>query len=205
MSFCRFIWPLLVQPFHELFWHRQDIAAPMPQQVKKPSCHCSCSLALIWDWEWVWEWCVYALFNLLEMEQCFDIMIPCDDLEINFLQNVFQTNKYPYCLYMMTGNPYFIFLPLKSRSNYVLFWDQWVISSSNQLKWEQIEKKYQNKKRFFSVTTMSTRSTSNCYYRQTIWQKPLKFWYKKRQTICYKRKKRRNHNIDYERHTINLE
>ena len=55
------------------------------------------------------------------MEQCFDIMIPCDDFEINFLQNVFQTNKYPYCLYMMTGNPYFIFLPLKSRSNYVLF------------------------------------------------------------------------------------
>ena len=93
MSFCRFIWPLLVQPFHELFWHRQDIAAPMPQQVKKPSCHCSCSLALIWDWEWVWEWCVYALFKLLEMEQCFDIMIPCDDFEINFLHNVFQTNK----------------------------------------------------------------------------------------------------------------
>ena len=121
MSFCRIIWPLLIQPFHELFWHRQDIAAPMPQQVKKPSCHCSCSLALIWDWEWVWEWCVYALFKLLEMEQCFDIMIPCDDFEINFLHNVFQTNKFPYRLYMMTGNPYFIFLPLKSRLNYVSF------------------------------------------------------------------------------------
>ena len=29
MSFCRVIWPLLIQPSHELFWHWKDIAAPM--------------------------------------------------------------------------------------------------------------------------------------------------------------------------------
>ena len=73
----------------------------LPQWVINPLCHCSCSLALIWDWEWVWGWCVYALFKLLEMEQCVDILIPCDDLEINFWQNVFQINNFLFSFFMM--------------------------------------------------------------------------------------------------------
>ena len=73
----------------------------LPQWVINPLCHCSCSLALIWDWEWVWGWYVYALFKLLEMEQCVDILIPCDDLEINFWQNVFQINNFLFSFYMM--------------------------------------------------------------------------------------------------------
>ena len=71
----------------------------LPQWVINLLCHCSCSLALIWDWKWVWGWCVYALSKQLEMEQCVNILIPCDDLEINFWQDVFQTNDFLYSLY----------------------------------------------------------------------------------------------------------
>ena len=81
----------------------------LPQWVINPLCHCSCSLALIWDWEWVLGWCVYALFKLREMEQCVDILIPCDDLEINFWQNVFQTNNFLYSLYIIILTIYFWF------------------------------------------------------------------------------------------------
>ena len=71
----------------------------LPQWVINPLCHCSCSLALTWDWEWVCRWCVYALFKLLEMEQCVNILISCEDLD--FWQNVFQTNNFLYSFYII--------------------------------------------------------------------------------------------------------
>ena len=67
----------------------------------------SCSLSLIWDWGWLWGWCVYASFKPLKMEQCFDIMIPC--YEVNFWQSVFQTNNFLYSLYMINLTIHFLF------------------------------------------------------------------------------------------------
>ena len=89
--------------------------------------------------------------------------------------------------------------------NYLSFWTNWTSVAQTIKKWKLFEKRCHEKDDFFSVTTMNTLTTWNFRYRQTVWQKHLKLRYKKLQTIYNKREKRKNQNVDYERHTINLE
>ena len=140
------------------------------------------------------------------MEQGFGIMILCHDLEINFLQSVFWPTIFFIVCKWWFWQFISYFLPLKRSWLYCtsLEINAASLALANWIE-SKLKKNVTTKKTIFSVTTMTTWTTSNCYNRQTIWQKLLKFWYKKRQTICYKRKKRKNHNIDCERHTINLE
>ena len=104
------------------------------------------------------------------------------DLEINFDRS-FIKQSISHTFSKLCWKLFLIFPP-KTTSNYLSPKSNLESVVQTVKKWVVRGKKSFNKQSIFSVTSMNTCNTSNHCYGQTNWPRPLKFWCKKRQTIC---------------------